>query len=340
MFITGTAMACPVGMSAPSACAAKRAGVASFEKLPFHDKSGESVVGSVVPGFDWALPRQSRLFELLVMALCELFAAHPNMRWEQVPLLLCLAESAPEAQADLYRGLIKRMNDELDVQFDSTYSRVVSSGHVSGFIAVEHARLLIRAGQAPACLICGVDSLLDAATLQVLEQQFRLKTPANRDGLIPGEAASAVLLQATPSAHTSTELTGLGFAEEEAPILSGEPLLGRALASAARLALAETRIGLHEVDLRLSDVTGELYGFKELALAEARLMRTVRKREQPLWHWADAIGDTRAAAGVAQLVLVDHAFRHGYAPGSHAICMTGSVHGGRAVAVVRNCVRQ
>ena len=81
-------------------------------------------------------------------------------------------------------------------------------------------------------------------------------------------------------------------------------------------------------------MTGELYGFKELPLVEARLMRVVRKQEQPLWHWAEAIGDTGAAAGVAQLVAADEAFRKGYAPGPRMRLHDQRRSGARAAAVL------
>ena len=103
------------------------------------------------------------------------------------------------------------------------------------------------------------------------------------------------------------------------------------------MALAEARLGMHEMDVRLSDVTGELYGFKELPLLEGRLMRVVRKEAQPLWHWAEVIGDSGAAAGLAQLILADQAFRKGYAPGRRAICLASSVPGDRAAAVLQDC---
>src|SRR5439155_17700411 len=178
-------------------------------------------------------------------------------------------------------------------------------------------------------------SFVNAATLLWLDEHFRLKTPANRDGVIPGEAAAAVLLQKTPPPEAVTEVIGLGFGTEKAHILSEEPLLGLGMAEAARAALAEARLGLHEIDWRFADVTGELYGFKELPLMEGWLMRVVRKQEQPLWHWAESIGDCGAAAGIMQLVAVDDAFRKGYAPGDRVIGLTSSAPGVRAAAVLR-----
>ena len=337
MLIVGTGMACPVGLSAASACAAKRAGISAFSNLPFHDLAGETVVGATVPGLDWTASRESRLFELLSMAIADLFGGQPTAQWSEMPLLLCLAEAGrPGASAQVAGSIVKRLQEQLGVQFNSSKSRTFASGHVAGFVALQEARQLIQRGEVPGCVICGVDSLLDPETLLTLDRQFRLKTAVNRDGLIPGEAAAVVLVQANTSVNTDTAVIGLGFGLEQAPILSGEPLLGHGLAAAARLALAESKLGLHDMDLRLSDVTGELYGFKELPLVEGRLMRVVRKKAQLLWHWAEAIGDTGAAAGIAQLVLADHAFRNGYATGHRAICLTSSVDGERAAAIVRS----
>lgn len=337
MFITGTAMVCPVGLSAASACAARRAGISGFHHLAYRDNAGEPIVGAAVPGLDWALSATARLLKLVTRCLMDIVEGQPNIDWERVPLMVCLAEpQRPWAGADLAMSIRAHVQEMPGVRFHPQGVRLFASGHSAGFQALHAARALIGSGQAEACVVCGVDSFINAATLLWLDRDFRLKTPANRDGVIPGEAAAVVLLEATAGGDTTVEVTGLGFGLEEAPILSQEPLLGRGLALAARAALAQARIGFHDIDLRLSDVTGELYGFKELPLVEGRLMRVVRKEAQLLWHWAEAIGDTGAAAGVAQLVLADEAFRKGYAPGKHALCLTSSVAGERAVAVLRD----
>jgi 3-oxoacyl-[acyl-carrier-protein] synthase-1 len=338
MFITGTGMVCPVGLSAVSACAAKRAGISAFAELPYSDNAGEPVIGGSVPGLCWTLARDSRLVMLLTKALTDLLNGQPDLQWVHVPLLVCLAESGrPGGGAALARSIVKWIENELKVQFHPTNSRAFPSGHTAGFEALREARNLIQRGDVPACIVCATDSFLNAASLFWLDQHYRLKTPANRDGVIPGEAAAAVLVQADPSAAATVEVIGLGFAKEQASILSEEPLLGLGLAAAARSALGQAKLGLNEIDVRLSDVTGELYGFKELPLIEGRLMRVVRKEAQPLWHWAEAIGDSGAAAGVAQLVLANEAFKKGYAPGQRAICFSSSVAGERAVAVLRHC---
>ena len=78
----------------------------------------------------------------------------------------------------------------------------------------------------------------------------------------------------------------------------------------------------------------EQYGFKEQGLMVARLVKS-HMDSLPIWHFADAIGDTGAAAGICQLVGAFHAFAKGYAPGHLALCCTCAVRGGRAAAVVQ-----
>lgn len=339
MFVSATGMACPVGLSAESACAAYRAGIQSTAELPYLDNAGEPTVGAVVPGIDWALRRGPRLLELLTLAFDDLHSNRSGAMSGDVPLLLCLAE-APDAErkrenADLAAALQKALHEQYGARFHPRFSGVVAIGQTSAFRGLSQARRLMADENLPACIVCAVDSLLNAATLLALDRHYRLKTPANRDGLIPGEASVAVRVQARPTADCCTEIVGLGFGTESAPILSGEPLLGHGLATAARGALAQARLGFHEIDLRLSDASGELYGFKEIPLVEGRLMRVPRKQAQPLWHWAESIGDSGAAAGMAQAVLVDESFRKRYAPGPVAMGLTASASGDRAAAVFR-----
>ena len=117
-------------------------------------------------------------------------------------------------------------------------------------------------------------------------------------------------------------------------MLSEEPLLGLGLAEAGRQALARPAGGFHEVDFRISDVTGENYGFKELTLADGRLRASgAAEDDQPLWHAADSIGDTGAAAGVVQLVRARRRGPRAMRRRPRAVCFTSAVPGDRAVAL-------
>ncbi len=335
MYISATGMACAVGLDADSACAALQAGISGFTELPYRDNSGEPILGAVVPDLDPILRRNDRVVEMIARAIENVLTQSPGMRTESIPLLIGLSEpERPGGAAGLAVQAIPRLQDRLSVRFHPA-SRAFATGHTAGFEALREARELGRTGLTTA-LVCGGDSLVNASTLAWLDRHQRLKTVEQSDGVIPGEAGAAALIRFDrPSKGTwQLRIAGMGFADESAHILNAEPLLALGLAAATRSALAEAAIGLHECNFRFSDVTGESYGFREQSLMMSRLQR-VRTEDSPLWHPAESIGDTGAAAGVVQLVWAAHAFRGGSTPGANAGAFTSSVGGARATVVLR-----
>jgi 3-oxoacyl-[acyl-carrier-protein] synthase-1 len=335
--LTSSGMVCAVGHSAAAACAAIRADLAGFVELRYVDDDGEVIRGAPVPGLPPAERPIDRLRTMLAMSVGEAMAKAPWVGREALPLLVGIAE--PDRPGGLRveapAGLVDDLGRRLDARFHPELSGVVAAGHTAGFRALATAREIVGSGAAPACLVAGVDSYIDAQSLLWLAEHDRLKTRANSDGVIPGEAAACVLVEAAPrEGMVAATLLGLGFGHEPAGILTEEPpLQARGLVAATRAALGEAGIGLHEVDLRIADVAGEGYAFKELALAMQKVLR-VRKETLPLWHAADAIGDTGAAAGVCQMVVLMAAFRKGYAPGPRAIGYGSAVAGDRAAAIL------
>ena len=315
-----------------------RAGISGFEELPYSDDLGEPIIGAAVPDLDHKLSRFERLVELLFLALTDSLNSLPDVPIDQIPLIIGLAELDRPGGGGIYaQQIIRAVEKKLAVRFHQRFSKVIAEGNTSGFMALRLADKLIRAHNVPACLVCGVDSYINASALNWLDRHWRLKTEDNSDGVIPGEAAAAVMVSAERSSRTfpDVRVIGMGFAQEKAYILSDQPLLGLGLAEAARRGLAAAKMEMHEIDFRLSDLTGESYGFKEQGLSEMKLMRSHREELLPLWHIAESTGDTGAAAGVCQLVLSFHAFRGGYAPGASVLCYTSAILGGRAVAVLR-----
>lgn len=338
MYVTATGMVCSVGLSATAACAAMRAGIANFTELPYHDNQGEPIIGAMVPSLTRTFKREEHLIEMLAMALFDCLQKKTLGPSADIPLLVSLAEpERPGGCAELAGSIIERLQNKLNMSFHPDLSQTIQKGHTGGFDALRTARKLLQDTRIPACLICGVDSYINASSLLWLDQHWRLKTDENSDGVIPGEAAAAVLLQgqAEPDTKIGVKITGLGFGYEKANVLSEEPLLGLGLTDAARSALAEAGIKMHEIDFRISDVTGESYGLKELALSMARVMR-YPKEDFPVWHSAESIGDVGAAAGVLQMVIAFHAFLKGYAHGTRVICHGCNVSGERSVALLEN----
>ena len=284
MYIGSTGMVCAVGLSAEAACAAMRAGIANFQELPYLDNRGEPIIGAMVPGLAPDLKRSERLGGLLAMAVADCLRDKAIEPLVQIPLLVGLAEpDRPGGGAGLGKEIIVQMIEKVGGRFHPQFSRTIASGHTSGFEGLRVARELFKNSEASTCLVCGVDSYINASSLLWLDRHQRLKTNENSDGVIPGEAAAAVLLTREESIGEDAQIRieGLGFGKEKATPLNEEPMIGLGLAQATRSALDEAGLQYHQIDLRISDVTGESYGFREQALVEGRLLR-VRKEEMPM----------------------------------------------------------
>jgi 3-oxoacyl-[acyl-carrier-protein] synthase-1 len=338
MDIVATGMVCAVGLTAASACAAIRAKVAGFDDLPYVDTTGEPIVGAAVPGLGPNLGRRERLVELLAMALEDCLASGLVKPTGRIPLLVGLAEpGGPGGGAAWSDAILPEVEARLAARFDPERSAALPRGHVSGFEGLRRAREILTDPAVPACLVCGVDSYVNASSLLWLERHGRLKTLDNSDGVIPGEAAACALVvrpEPEPRDGCIARVVGLGFGREEASVMTEEPLLGLGLAAAGRAALAEAGLAMDKIDFRISDVGGESYGFREQTLMLCRLLKEHRECT-PLWHNAESIGETGAAAGIGQLVVAQQAFRKRYAPGARVLCATSADGGDRAVAVLK-----
>jgi 3-oxoacyl-[acyl-carrier-protein] synthase I len=281
-----------------------------------------------VPGLANDLRGRARLVELLALAF-EYARPRlpPELAWPELPLFLCTREPGrPGARINRIMAEVEA-RQRIEIRRDG--SRHVASGPVSAFEALAQVRTLLAEGQQQACLVAAVDTLIDARALHWLDRAQRLKTQAQSDGVIPGEAACVALVSKKPITQSWLVIRGLGFAVEEATVSNEEPLLGKGMAAAVKEALSEAGFAMHEVDLRLSDVAGESYAFEELALAQSRLARNTRE-SQDLWHPADTVGDCGAASGLIQIAWAEQAFARGYAPGPTALLHGSAATGARA----------
>ena len=330
--ILRTGLVVSVGLSAPAACAAIRAGTTNPTESRILDSSGEWIMAQQVP-LEQPWRGTTRLAQMAVMAIVECLADIPSADRATIPLLLCVAENDRP-------GRLERLDDELFAAVRrssgiglSAESRVISYGRVGVGIALLHARRLIAEKRAPAALIVASDTMLNWQTLKAYDREQRVLTATNSNGFIPGEGAGALLV-GSDGAEGQLQCIGLGFATEQASINSGEPLRAEGLTQAIRNALQDAGCEMHDLDLRIADLSGEQYYFKEAALAVARTLR-VRKEEFDIWHPAQCIGETGAVAGLATLTVAEAACRKGYAPGSNILCHAANDSGQRVAVILR-----
>jgi 3-oxoacyl-[acyl-carrier-protein] synthase-1 len=335
--ILKTGMVTAVGLTAPSACAAIRAKLTNPTQTRFVDSAGEWITGCVVP-LAASEHSERKLTTMAARVAMECLADVPRDQWSSVALLLCVAENGrPGREQGLEDELRFEIERALGVQF-ADESAVVPLGRCSAVAALSRARELIYQQDVPWALILATDSLLAWPTLGPYERSSRVLTPSNSDGFIPGEAAAGILV-GRPSGGAEMLCVGLGHATETATVDSELPLRADGLVKAIRAALDEADCGLHDMDLRVADLSGEQYYFKEAALIPGRIMRQ-RKAEFDIWHAAECTGEVGAAAGVIAIAVSDAACRKAYAPGPAILVHTSNDGGERAAAVLAYGMRQ
>jgi 3-oxoacyl-[acyl-carrier-protein] synthase-1 len=331
--IVNTGMVTSVGHDSASSCAAIRCAIDNFQETRFMDEGGEWQIGSeVVLEEPWR--GRTKLLKMAAMCIRECTSSLHDTDIASIPLLLCLPEHERPGRAidddDLFFADLQK---ESGYQFGDG-SRVLAHGHTAAAVALKHARLLLEQGKTGKVLVVGVDSLLSGEVLKVLEEADRLLNSENSNGFIPGEAAAAILLErATQKDKPQLLIHGLGFAMEPAYLGSGLPLRADGLSAAIKASLKETGCEMHDIDYRITDVTGEHYYFKEASLA---LSRTLHKKveELDIMHPTDCIGEAGAAIGPLVLAYQNYFSVNGHGKGKRVLAHFGDVDGKRAAVVM------
>jgi len=327
-----TGLVTSVGLSAPASCAAIRAKLANPVETRFIDAEGERIMAHEV-ALEKPWRGRAKLSRMAALAAQECLADVATHLWDEIPLLLCVAEhERPGRLEGLDNLLFADLQDLMGTQF-SADSLVVAHGRVGALVALAQAQRLISSEGVANVLVVAVDSLLSWPTLSAYERGHRLLTAENSNGFIPGEGAGALLL-GRPGGGDGLLCTGIGFGVEKAHIDSDEPLRADGLSAAIEAGLAQAQCAMHDLDCRITDLSGEQYYFKEATLALARTLRK-RKESFDLWHPAECIGEAGAVAGVAALAVAEAACRGGYAPGPGILVHMANDAGQRASAVMR-----
>lgn len=331
--ITACGMVSGVGLNAAASCAAIRCALDNFQETRFMDDGGEWLMGCAVP-LEHAWRGKSKLIKMAALAIQECLQEHGNINVAETPLLLCLPETErPGRVFSDDNAFFLELQQELALSFHEK-SRVIPMGRVAASVALQRARTLIHTQGIPQVLIAGVDSLLVSATLETFMQREYVLTSNNSDGFIPGEAGAAILVEPVYRQEAAQLIChGIGFGTEKAHVDSEEPLRAEGLTTAVKGALAEAGCEMHDLDFRITDVSGKQYYFKEASLALSRVLRK-RKVEFDIWHPADCIGEVGATIGLAMFIVIKFAFIKHYSKGHKVLFHFGSDDGKRSACIM------
>jgi 3-oxoacyl-[acyl-carrier-protein] synthase I len=333
--IKAAGMVTAVGFNAASSCAAMRSGISGVRQTNLWDpESGTYLAAGKVSLPQWWVGL-GKLADLVAPAILECWKEAEPIPPQSIPVLLGVASTdRPFRLADLDTQILPEIEHRLGSRLHRA-SRVVSRDRVSAIAGLRAAGQLIAGGQAPCVIVAAVDSLLVHELKDHYLSQRRLRTPDNSNGFSLGEAGSAVLV--VPSGSTpGPELRILGFATAHEPAFIGsdQPVRGQGLTEAIREALADAGVTMQEIHFRITDLNGEHYKFKEMALAVNRFPRKRVEEIFDVWHPAEVVGDVGAAIGPMVLGVSLYASRKGYGIGPTILCTFSNDDGERAALVL------
>ena len=330
------------GLDVPSTAAAVRAGIAAFAEHPFMiDRFGKPMIVARDAELPEDLSGPERLVALLLPVLKEALSSQGgSLRKDaKVPLLLALPPMRPGQHPALPAEICKAVAREFKDPF--AFSEVVpfAVGHAGGLQALQEAVRRIGRQESDYVMVSGVDSYLNAETLEWLDEHEQLKSENHPWGFIPGEAAGAVLVTSRRLAKGSPGgVTGVlvrtGAAREESLIHTEAVCLGLGLTAAIRGALEPLTAASEKADHTWCDLNGQPYRSEEFGYSVTRVTRQfedVTDFTAP----ADCIGDIGGATGPVLLMLALMAGRKGYATGSRQLLWTSSDSGERTAALLR-----
>jgi 3-oxoacyl-[acyl-carrier-protein] synthase-1 len=311
--VIGMGARAPLGLEPRAIAAAVRAGLTRFRESPWlrRKADGEPIVASAVAAFDPALGVRDRMRELAVpaarLALAPLVASGLWRAGTPLPVLLSVPPVRPGLAAGEGAALAREIMLALPIEPDRAASGIFDGGQDGGLAALAGAAALLARDEADACLVGGVDSLVDLPLLHWLEGLGRLKGERAPSGLVPGEGA-AFLLVCGERFRRMLQLPSLGAvtppagAVEPNPWYEARPCLGEGLTEALRAALESGLPARARADTTWCDLNGEPWRADEWSFA---YLRTSDRHGEPLRlrHPADALGDLGAATGTMLVLL-------------------------------------
>jgi 3-oxoacyl-[acyl-carrier-protein] synthase-1 len=343
--VSGLGLACAVGPDAPRACAALRAGIARalLSDVPFcagPNERDEREPAPLAParGVPAGAAGVERLLALAAPALAEAVRTARLSRADFARAALHVAlpggdrPGAVGWETAFPDALIARAGAPRPASVD------VARGGPSGFgEALSAAVARIAADRTALAIIVCADSLIDRTLLEWLEANDRLKCTRSPEGVIPGEAAAAFVVEhaaalARREARVRATIEAVALDRDAATLASGRPWTGDGLARAIGAAAAAAGAPLAPAWV-LTDHNGERHRAQDFGYAVSR-RHAVLGELRHIWYAADSLGDTGAAAGGVLAARAALAFERGYAPSPRALVVLSSDDGGRAAVVL------
>lgn len=316
----------------------RRAEITGFVGSPFRMPSGNIAAFARVRQLDPRTIGGDRMVTLATRALDSiggLLARVPTRA--RLGIALCLPERADPRHAagsghyarrriesTIVGPLVERGHDAM--------ARTYALGHAGFAHALVETGRMLEGGRLDVALVLAVDTYYDPFVLEPLFREQRVLDEDCREGFVPGEAASALLLArpgvarelgAEPLATLDSAATNQEVATEDNDV----PLLGQGLSRPAVALTKRLKGERRTLDWWLCDVTGEPFRTRELQLAWPRASHLAWTDRSVLELLPSHFGEIGAASMATGAVLGIEGLRRGDPAGS-TVMVTGSSRGG------------
>ena len=316
----------PLGYGAAASAAAARAAIDAFAEHPFMiDRHGRPMVVAMDKILDADMPITDRLSALVLAATEEAIAPlfDPDMKFP-IQLFLALPEPAPGRPGNAAQVVSERLVSLLQRVAPVRRVQVFSDAHIGGHLALLAAELVLRNGFDGWCLAGGVDSWIAPETLEWLDDRELLHSLTQPFGLIPGEAASMLLLGQPTGAQVPAYGTVVAAAQDKEKMLGPDDVCtAQALTSAARAVLRCGAMMESKIATIYSDMNGVPRCADEFAYTLVRIGEYVAAPPRFITT-AEWFGDVGAASVPLWLLLAAIAERKGYSAGRQSLMLSAA----------------
>jgi 3-oxoacyl-[acyl-carrier-protein] synthase-1 len=310
------------GHDAPRTVASLRSGLDRFREMRFTGFSQQDLQAAPVLGFAEGLGGVRRYDALASKAILPCLEGLTTEDRRRTAVVVGLPHpDRTGVPQGLGPALVESLAERTGLH--PTAIRTVSLGRVSVFRSLGNARQVLEENDLRACVIGGVDTLVNGDSLRGLSEAGVLKE--EWDGFIPGEAAAFVRVVRRPGIGAwggdAVAVSGIGSAKDEADGTAENPLTGEGVRQAFDAAMSDAGLPESEIHLCINDLNGSRAAFEDEAMGWTRFFRTPRECLD-VWHPASFLGETGASVGAIELIWASAALELGFAPGSGILAST------------------